>query len=188
MLGDFRELLLRDPLTDICSSRASDAAGSVTTHGRAWRAWSTYAPPPGSTYGAPSWTPNASERTSWWPGPQGTACGTADGPWDGTTPWWISRTDEGKLVCGHGHPSGRASFWGDAYTVRKWTRNLRTKLRKCVPTKRNRETNDAFQKHFFHRVHQTIQRNKCCSQMMLLQSRHYVTKIIWIERWTAPRI
>ena len=34
-----------------------------------------------------------------------------------------------------------------AYTVRKWTRNLRTKIRKCVPTKRNRETNDAFQKH-----------------------------------------
>ena len=37
----------------------------------------------------------------------------------------------------------RASFWGDAYTVRKWTRNLRTKIRKCVPTKRNRETNAA---------------------------------------------
>ena len=31
--------------------------------------------------------------------------------------------------------SVRASFWGDAYTVRKWTRNLRTKIRKCVPIK-----------------------------------------------------
>ena len=44
--------------------------------------------------------------------------------------------------------SGPASFWGGAYMVRKWTRNLRTKIRKCVPTKRNGETNDAFQKHF----------------------------------------
>ena len=33
-----------------------------------------------------------------------------------------------------------------ANTVRKWTRNLHTKSRICVPTKRNRETNDAFQK------------------------------------------
>ena len=55
--------------------------------------------------------------------------------------------------------SGRANFWGDAYTVRKWTRNLRTKNRKCVPTKRN-ETNDAFQKDLYYRVHQTIQRKK----------------------------
>ena len=41
---------------------------------------------------------------------------------------------------GNTPPSGRASFWGDAYTVRKWTRNLRTKILKCVavPTKRNR--------------------------------------------------
>ena len=29
-----------------------------------------------------------------------------------------------------------------------------------MPTKRNRETNDAFKKHLYHRVHQTIQRNK----------------------------
>ena len=36
------------------------------------------------------------------------------------------------------------SFWGDAYTIRKWTRNLHTKIRKCVPTKINRETNAAF--------------------------------------------
>ena len=48
--------------------------------------------------------------------------------------------------------SGRASFWGDAYTARKWTTNLRTKIQKCVPTKRNRETNDAFQKVPFHWV------------------------------------
>ena len=33
------------------------------------------------------------------------------------------------------HGSGRASFWEDAYTVRKWTRHLRTKIQKCVPTK-----------------------------------------------------
>ena len=31
--------------------------------------------------------------------------------------------------------SGRASFWGHAYTVRKWTRNLRTKIRKSIRTK-----------------------------------------------------
>ena len=60
--------------------------------------------------------------------------------------------------------SGRANFWGDAYTVRKWTRNLRTKNRKCVPTKRN-ETNDAFQKDLYYRVHQTIQRKKCSQTM-----------------------
>ena len=36
---------------------------------------------------------------------------------------------------------------------------------KCVPAKRNRKTNDAFQKHLDHRVHRTIQR-KCCSQTM----------------------
>ena len=45
--------------------------------------------------------------------------------------------------------SGRASFWG-ACVHRKWKRNLRTKIRKCVTTKRNRETNDAFQKHLYH--------------------------------------
>ena len=44
--------------------------------------------------------------------------------------------------------SARASFWGDAYTVRKWTINLRTKTGKCVPTKRNRETNAAFRSTF----------------------------------------
>ena len=53
--------------------------------------------------------------------------------------------------------SGRASYW-DANTVRKWTSgNLRTKTRKCVPTKRNRETHDAFH----HRVQQTILRRGC---------------------------
>ena len=35
--------------------------------------------------------------------------------------------------------SGRVSFWGDAYTVCKWTRNLRTEIRKCVPTKLRNE-------------------------------------------------
>ena len=29
-------------------------------------------------------------------------------------------------------------------------------IRKCVPTKRNREMNDAFQEHIYHRVYQTI--------------------------------
>ena len=43
------------------------------------------------------------------------------------------------------YTSGRASFWGDAYIVRKWTGNLRTRIRKCVPTKRSRETNASFQ-------------------------------------------
>ena len=58
------------------------------------------------------------------------------------------------------HCSGRASFRGDAFAVRKWRGNLHTKIRKCVPTKRSRETNAAFQKHRYHCVHQTIQRNK----------------------------
>ena len=31
--------------------------------------------------------------------------------------------------------SGRAIFWGGAFTARKWTRNSRTKILKCVPTK-----------------------------------------------------
>ena len=48
-----------------------------------------------------------------------------------------------------------AGVWGDAYAVRKWTRNLRTTIRKCVQTKRNRETNEALQEHFYHQVHQT---------------------------------
>ena len=43
------------------------------------------------------------------------------------------------------YSSGRASFWGDAYTVRKWTRNLRTRFGNAY--QRNRETNAAFQKH-----------------------------------------
>ena len=38
----------------------------------------------------------------------------------------------------------------DAYTALKWTRHLRTKIRKWVPTKRNREKNAAFQKHLYH--------------------------------------
>ena len=46
--------------------------------------------------------------------------------------------------------SGRTSFWGDAYTIRKWTGNLSAKIRKCVPTKGNREMNATFQKHLQH--------------------------------------
>ena len=46
--------------------------------------------------------------------------------------------------------TGRTSFWEDSLIVRKWTRNLRAKIRKHVP-KRNREMkwemNAAFQKH-----------------------------------------
>ena len=37
-------------------------------------------------------------------------------------------------------PPWCASFLEDAYTVRKWTVNLLTKIQKCVPRKRNRET------------------------------------------------
>ena len=44
-------------------------------------------------------------------------------------------------MCEH---SCRASFWGDAYTVRKWTKHLRTKIRKFVSTKRNWNTNDGY--------------------------------------------
>ena len=33
--------------------------------------------------------------------------------------------------------SSHASFWGDAYIVRKWMRNLRTNIWKCIPTKRS---------------------------------------------------
>ena len=40
--------------------------------------------------------------------------------------------------------------------VRKWMRNLRTKIRKCVPTEkkkqRSRETNNALQKYLYHQV------------------------------------
>ena len=49
--------------------------------------------------------------------------------------------------------SGRARFWEDAYIVSKWTRNQSTQIRRYVPTKRNGERNDAFQKNFSHRVH-----------------------------------
>ena len=45
--------------------------------------------------------------------------------------------------------SGCASFWRDVHTVRMWARNLRAKIRKCVPTIRSRETNGAFQKHLY---------------------------------------
>ena len=43
--------------------------------------------------------------------------------------------------------SSRARFRENAYIVGKWARNLCTEIRKCVPTKRNTETQDAFQKH-----------------------------------------
>ena len=53
---------------------------------------------------------------------------------------------------------GRTSFRGDAYNVRKWTRNLRTKIRKCVPKELRNEWR--ISKALYHQVHQTIQRNK----------------------------
>ena len=65
--------------------------------------------------------------------------------------------------------SGRASFQGDAYTVHKWTRNLCTEIWKCVPTKRDRETNNALLKHLYPWVHQTIQRNK----MLFMNDAHH---------------
>ena len=61
--------------------------------------------------------------------------------------------------------SGRASFWGDAYTIRKWTRNLRKKFQICIPTERNRETNAAFWKHF-----SDLAKYKCSSQTMCTYS------------------
>ena len=73
------------------------------------------------------------------------------------------RTDNRAAVevCVRFVSSGRASFWGDAYTLNGSGWEICVKrLRKCVPTRRNRETNDAFQKHFYYRVHQTIQQNK----------------------------
>ena len=63
------------------------------------------------------------------------------------------------LFCGPIH-CDHAGFWGDVYPVCKWTRNLHMAIRKCVPTKINRATNDAIQKNFYHWVHQTIQQNK----------------------------
>ena len=82
--------------------------------------------------------------------------------------------------------SGRASFWGDAYTVRKWTRNLRMyKIRKCVPTRRNRETNDAFQKHFYYQVHQTIQQD----EMFFTNDARFSFAIFECLRWSfASRV
>ena len=55
---------------------------------------------------------------------------------------------------------GRASFGGDVYNVRKWRRNLRTKMRKCLQTKISRETNNALRKYLYHRARKTMQRNK----------------------------
>ena len=57
-------------------------------------------------------------------------------------------------------------------TVRTWTKNLRTQIQKCVLMKRNRETNDAFQKHFYHPAHQTIQRN----ERLLAKMRAFLTR------------
>ena len=51
--------------------------------------------------------------------------------------------------------SGRGSFSGDAYTVRKWTINLRQEFGNAH--RRNREMSGAFRKHLYH--HQRIQRN-----------------------------
>ena len=62
--------------------------------------------------------------------------------------------------------SGCPSFWGNADNIHRWTRNLCTKFWKWVPMKRNRETNEAFQKHLYHQVNQTIQWDKSCSAMM----------------------
>ena len=59
--------------------------------------------------------------------------------------------------------SGRTSLWRDAYTVRKWTKNLRTKIRNAYGG--NRETNGAFQMHIYHlkRFSKLVQ---LCSQTM----------------------
>ena len=48
--------------------------------------------------------------------------------------------------------SGCSSFWGDAYTVRKWMRNLCTKIRKCVPTKQMTHFKSTFTTKFIKRL------------------------------------
>ena len=75
------------------------------------------------------------------------------------------------------HMNGRASFWGDVYTVRRWTRNLRTQILKCVPTKWRK--NGAFQKHLYH--HQTIQRN---TEMLFANDAHFLFTIIVSLPWS----
>ena len=74
--------------------------------------------------------------------------------------WWLSQgySDQRMQYCLNYSVlvSGRASFWGGAYNVHKWTRNLRTKIQKCAPTKRNRETKAAFQKHLPVSVNKTF--------------------------------
>ena len=87
------------------------------------------------------------------------------------------RTQEGLGFHNSVWYSGRASFWGDAYTVRKWTRNLRTNIRKCV--QRNSETNDAFQKHLYY--HQTIQRN---TEMLFANDARFPFTILVCLPWS----
>ena len=62
--------------------------------------------------------------------------------WENTLYRWEPDSNPRRPPLGDALPiiSGRASFWGDACIVRKWTRNLRTKIRKCVPTKWRNES------------------------------------------------
>ena len=46
----------------------------------------------------------------------------------------------------------RTHYFWDVYTIRKWTNHSRTRSQKCILTKRNIETNYAFQKHLYNRV------------------------------------
>ena len=58
--------------------------------------------------------------------------------------------------------SGRASFWGDTYTVRKLKVILRAKIRKCVPTK-NVEKRSVTHKHLF--VFCVVPSEKCANYL-----------------------
>ena len=69
--------------------------------------------------------------------------------------------------------SGRASFGGDAHTVRKWTRHLRTNFRKCVPMKWRIEWR--ISKALYH--HRTIQRNT--EMLFSNDARFPFTILVW---------
>ena len=56
-------------------------------------------------------------------------------------------------------PAVTLAFEGDASTYASGRKNLRTHLGNAYKRKET-ETNDAFQNHLYHRVHQTIQRRK----------------------------
>ena len=62
--------------------------------------------------------------------------------------------------------SGRASYWGDAYTVRKWTRNLRTKIRNAYQRKEIEERMPHFKSTFTNNFIKRFSKIKGYSQTM----------------------